>query len=548
MRPVQISLRAEFLDERIVPSVTVGLTAIGSSPGELARATVFDPDGSVRFEVEPFGPDFRGGVRVALGDVTGNRIPDLIVGAGPGGSPLVKVYDGNTGKELASFRAFEDAFRGGVYVAAGDFNQDGRDDIIITPDEGGGPRVRIISGKDQSTTVADFFGIDDVNFRGGARAAVGDVNGNGITDLIVAAGFGGGPRIAVFDGLTVTDSPSRIVDDFFAFEPELRNGAFVASGDLNNNGLADLVFGGGPGGGPRVLAVSSKTLINQGERAAFDSPIANFFAGDSQDRNGVRVAVGRTSADGQPQILTSGPGGVVSTFSVNGRPTDSPGDGRRGGFVTGTPVVVSPITSQVPNPTGQNVSPPGSTSTPGTSTPSTPSSTSTPSTQAPSLRVTLNTPNAFNPSALQLIGIGYSHAAEGAIALGEITIHNDGPPGSILNFQLAGSLAAFYPLLGSWIPYSLSASTPVGQLSGGSSLRVLIVANSGPWSMSLATTQIGFVDVVDRNGVLPSQRFAMDVLPSVQASNAQTAHINGLIQQQSNLFGSQWVKSFGTFS
>ena len=85
-------------------------------------------------------------------------------------------------------------FTGGVYVAAGDVTGDGVADLAVTPDEGGGPRVRVLSGRGFGP-VADFSGIDDPNFRGGARAAVGDVSRDGVADLVVAAGFGGGPRV-----------------------------------------------------------------------------------------------------------------------------------------------------------------------------------------------------------------------------------------------------------------------------------------------------------------------------------------------------------------
>src|SRR5687767_3178842 len=62
-------------------------------------------------------------------------------------------------------------------------------------------------------------------FRGGARAAVGDVNGDGVGDLVVAAGFQGGPRIAGYDGNSLAGgSPARLFADFFALEPSVRNG------------------------------------------------------------------------------------------------------------------------------------------------------------------------------------------------------------------------------------------------------------------------------------------------------------------------------------
>src|SRR5207247_5591894 len=102
---------------------------------------------------------------------------------------------------LFSSPVFE-GFTGGVFVAAGDLTGDGIPDLVVTPDEGGGPRVLVFRGGDFAT-MASVFGIDDPAFRGGARAAVGDLNGDGRADLIVAAGFGGGPRVAAYDGRSV---------------------------------------------------------------------------------------------------------------------------------------------------------------------------------------------------------------------------------------------------------------------------------------------------------------------------------------------------------
>ena len=114
---------------------------------------------------------------------------------------------------------------------------------------------------------ANYFTIDP-NFRGGARAAVGDINGDGVPDLAVAAGFGGGPRIAVINGTKAltTDgfnTADRLVGDFFAFGDALRNGAYLAIGDVNGDGFGDLIFGAGPGGGPEVLTISGKSLLDR---------------------------------------------------------------------------------------------------------------------------------------------------------------------------------------------------------------------------------------------------------------------------------------------
>jgi hypothetical protein len=255
--------------------------AVGSDAGREGLATVFNADQSAAFTVTPF-PGFTGGVRTVSVDLNADGVPELVVGTGPGISNRVVILDGKSQQPLASFQPFEPAFVGGVFLAAGDVNGDGVPDLVATPDRTGGPVVALFDGAalavGQVFNFARFMGIDDPNFRGGAWAAIGDVNGDGFDDVVVSAGFGGGPRVAVFDGRSVAgNGQGRLAPDFFAFEPGLRNGAYVALGDFNRDGQADLTFGAGPGGGPRVRVL------------------------DAKSRGGVRVAV--TELDGEPNLL-----------------------------------------------------------------------------------------------------------------------------------------------------------------------------------------------------------------------------------------------------
>src|SRR5207302_1693982 len=97
-------------------------------------------------------------------------------------------------------------------------------DIAVSPDQGGGPRVVIFSGFD-SSVLANFLGIEDPNFRGGARVSMADMNGDGFPDVLVGAGFGGGPRVSIFDGFELAlGNTTHLVPDFFVFEETLRNG------------------------------------------------------------------------------------------------------------------------------------------------------------------------------------------------------------------------------------------------------------------------------------------------------------------------------------
>jgi len=264
--------------------------------------------------------DFSGQVRTAVADVNGDGVADIIVGAGPGGQSRVCVYDGASGNKLTDFLAYDAGFSGGVFVAAGDFDRDGRPEIIISADQGGGPNVRVYSLQGSNPVLtASFWGIADPNFRGGARIAAGDINGDGYDDLVVAAGFTGGPRVAIYDGRTVlSGNPERMVGDFYSFEPNLNNGSYVAVGDFDGDGFGDVAFGAGPGGGPRVRVASGKTLIQQGGPAALDAPLANFFGGDPNTSGGVRVTAADVDGDGTPDLVTGSGQNATSQVSVYG--------------------------------------------------------------------------------------------------------------------------------------------------------------------------------------------------------------------------------------
>ncbi len=282
--------------------------AVGSGAGVIGQVNVYDASGREQFRLFPFGGSYTLGVRVAVADVNGDGTQDVVTAAGPGGAPLVKVYDGQTRQEIMSFLAYEDTFLGGVFVSAGDLNNDGLAEIVTSPDVGGGPRIRVFQGNDPSIILADFFGIEDPNFRGGVRLGIGDLSGDGQSDLVVGAGFGGGPRVAGFDGpslLNAGNAPAKLFADFFVFEPGLRNGVFLSVGDLDGDGRPDLIAGAGPGGGPRMFAIDGPALMSTAEPQIVQR--ANFFAGNVETRGGIRVVTKNLDGDNRADLVV-GPG------------------------------------------------------------------------------------------------------------------------------------------------------------------------------------------------------------------------------------------------
>jgi hypothetical protein len=276
-----------------VPAIAdAGRTVVGADAGAGADVRVFNRDGSLRFSFDAF-PGFTGGVRVAVGDVTGDGFADIIVGAGagaPGGH--VEVFDGITGAPVRSFFAFDQGFTGGVFVGAGDVTGDGFADIIVGAGAGApGGHVEVFDGI-SGALVRSFLAFP--GFAGGVTVAGGDVTGDRVADIVVGAGPGApGGHTKVFDGSTGT-----LVRSFLAF-PGFTGGVFVGTGDVTGDGRADVIVGAGagaPGGHVEEFDGATGAMVQS-------------FMALPGFTGGVRVAAADVNADGLLDVVGgAGPG------------------------------------------------------------------------------------------------------------------------------------------------------------------------------------------------------------------------------------------------
>lgn len=244
------------------------------------------------------------GLNTALGDVNADGIDDIVVSTSAGHTSEVVVYSGRTGAELRRFAAYP-GFGGGVNVATGDVDKDGYADIITGAGAGGGPHVKVFSGR-TGAEIMSFFAYNP-GFRGGVNVASGDTNNDGYADVITGAGAGGGPHVQVFSGQN-----GAVLRSFFAFDPRFGGGINVGAGDVNRDGYADIVIGAGAGGGPHVRVFSG---LNGGE-------LMSFFAYDSRFAGGVNVSTNDVDGDGYAEVITGagkGGGPHVQAFSYDGR-------------------------------------------------------------------------------------------------------------------------------------------------------------------------------------------------------------------------------------
>ena len=252
-------------------------------------------------------------------NVTGSSTNQYAVGSGPGQAAEVKVFDASTGLQKFDLFPYEPSFTGGVKVATGDINQDGVDDIVTVPDVNGSARVIVFDGKTGSQ-LGSFFAFENT-FRGGGYVAVGDVNGDLVKDIIVGAGEGGGPRVQVYSvagagGVINFNLPP--IADYFAYEDTFRNGVRVAAGDLDADGVDEIVTGAGPGGGPAVKVYGAAQIFSG---LATTPTQKSFFAFDSNNRGGVNVAVGQFRGDGRGDIVTGTGNGSALVRVIDGRTT-----------------------------------------------------------------------------------------------------------------------------------------------------------------------------------------------------------------------------------
>ncbi|MFL5329228.1 MAG: SdrD B-like domain-containing protein [Gemmataceae bacterium] len=283
---------------RLANNSIIRIAATGQATGG-SGVRVFDyTTGVTRFEFNAY-PGFTGGVRVAVADVTGDGVPDLITAPGAGGGPHIKVFNGKDGSLVSQFYAYDASFHNGVYVAAGDVNGDGVSEIITAAGEGGGPHVRIFNST--GTVIREFFAYDP-SMSSGVRIAVGDVNADGKADIVTAPGAGANPHVRVFNGNT-----GSVVNEFFAYNAGFLGGLFIAAGDVDGDGKADVITGAGSGGGPHVRVFKGGTngaIINE------------FFAYEPTFLGGVRVAALDINGDGKADVITAPASNFTSFVQV----------------------------------------------------------------------------------------------------------------------------------------------------------------------------------------------------------------------------------------
>ena len=259
---------------------------------ELGSVLITQANGNIVSSFQPY-KGFQGAIHVSSGDFDGNGRISIVTSPGFGGGPHITLYDPLANEIRRSFFAYSPLFTGGVFTAVGDLNQDGISEIVTAPGPGGGPNIRVFDGR-TNEILRDFMAYAPT-FTGGVTITLGDINNDGRLDIITGAGAGGAPHVKAFDFTTGNE-----VLSFMAYDSSFRGGVYVAFADIAGNGSANIITGTGFGGGSHVKVFDAHTLAE----------LRSIFAYDAAFTGGVRVAVIDRNHDGVKDILTAaGPTG-----------------------------------------------------------------------------------------------------------------------------------------------------------------------------------------------------------------------------------------------
>jgi subtilisin family serine protease len=244
---------------------------LGAGSGQRPEITVLARDGKIRNKFLAYAVSYTDGVKVASGDIDGDGLDEIISSPAGKGGPHVRIFDQN-GKVEGQFFAYDKDFRGGVSVAVGDIDGDGKEEIVTAISFKGAPLVKIFNAK--GSLKKQFYAYDR-NFLGGVNLTVADVifeSGAKKEEIITIPNKGGGPHVRIFD-----DS-GNVKSQFFAYDKGLRSGASVAAGDVDGDGFLDIITGALVGGGPHVRVFKSNGQM-----------ISSFYAFPQNFNGGISV-------------------------------------------------------------------------------------------------------------------------------------------------------------------------------------------------------------------------------------------------------------------
>jgi hypothetical protein len=209
----------------------------------------------------------------------------------------ITIYNAQN-KIITAFFPYGDKYNFGINFSINDFDNDGYFEIITGTGKGYAPLVKVFNYKGEAQG-AGFYAYAK-NFMGGVNVAVCSTKGNANKEIVTGAGYMGGSQVKIFD-----KNGKLLSGGIFAYNKTFKGGVNVACGDIDGNGMEEIITGAGYGGSSQVLIFNHQfKAINPG-----------FWAYDKNSKTGVRVLVNDIDGDGIKEILAATPDVFTTAFA-----------------------------------------------------------------------------------------------------------------------------------------------------------------------------------------------------------------------------------------
>jgi len=238
--------------------------------GQAPQVLIMDTDGNVIDTFLAYMSAFTGGVNVATGDVDGDGKEEIITAPMAGGGPHIRIFD-QDGNLLSEFFAYEAQFTGGVNVATGDVNNDSKEEIVVAPYSKYEPRVRIYD--EYGGSKGSFLAYEN-GATNGVSVSVADVNNDGWPEIVTVPAKDYGPEVKMFS------LKGRIKDEFLAYSKYLYSGVSVVAKDISGDALPEILL---------LPKKGSAALLKSYDETGIEKK--SLYLRDTKDKNGYNFAI-----------------------------------------------------------------------------------------------------------------------------------------------------------------------------------------------------------------------------------------------------------------